>query len=206
MFTGIITDFGRVHRLRRGTGPEDGCELTIATAYPVDEIALGASIACSGPCLTVIAIEPGVFTVEASAETLARTTLGEWTEGTPVNLERALRLGDELGGHLVSGHVDGVAQLVERRPEGDSIRFTIEAPAELARYIAPKGSVALDGVSLTVNEVEGGRFGVNIIPYTLAHTSLGEARPGQRLNLEIDTIARYVARLLDVSGAERTNG
>ena len=206
MFTGIITDLGRVRRLRRGTGPEGGCELTIATAYPVDEIALGASIACSGPCLTVVAIEPGVFTVEASAETLARTTLGEWTEGTPVNLERALRLGDELGGHLVSGHVDGVAHLVERRPEGDSIRFTIEAPAELARYIAPKGSVALDGVSLTVNEVEGGRFGVNIIPYTLAHTSLGEARPGQRLNLEIDTIARYVARLLDVSGAERTNG
>jgi riboflavin synthase len=206
MFTGIITDLGRVRRLRRGTGPEGGCELTIATAYPVDEIALGASIACSGPCLTVIAIAPGVFTVAASAETLARTTLGEWTEGTPVNLERALRLGDELGGHLVSGHVDGVAQLVERRPEGDSIRFTIETPAGLARYIASKGSVALDGVSLTVNEVEGGRFGVNIIPYTLAHTSLGEARPGHRLNLEIDTIARYVARLLDVSGAERTNG
>jgi riboflavin synthase len=206
MFTGIITDLGRVRRLRRGTGPEGGCELTIATAYPVDEIALGASIACSGPCLTVIAIAPSVFTVAASAETLARTTLGEWTEGTPVNLERALRLGDELGGHLVSGHVDGVAQLVERRPEGDSIRFTIETPAGLARYIASKGSVALDGVSLTVNEVEGGRFGVNIIPYTLAHTSLGEARPGQRLNLEIDTIARYVARLLDVSGAERTNG
>jgi riboflavin synthase len=116
-----------------------------------------------------------------------------------------LRLGDELGGHLVSGHVDGVARLVERRPEGESIRFTIEAPAELARYIAPKGSVALDGISLTINEVEGERFGVNIIPYTLAHTSLGEARPGQRLNFEIDTIARYVARLLDVSGAERTN-
>ena len=205
MFTGIITDLGRVRRLRRGTGPEGGCELTIATAYPVDEIALGASIACSGPCLTVIAMEPGAFTVEASAETLARTTLGDWTEGTPINLERALRLGDELGGHLVSGHVDGVARLVERRPEGESIRFTIEAPAELARYIAPKGSVALDGVSLTVNEVEAGRFGVNIIPYTLAHTSLGEARPGQRLNFEIDTIARYVARLLDVSGAERTN-
>jgi riboflavin synthase len=205
VFTGIITDLGRVRRLRRDTEPEGGCELTIASAYPVDEIALGASIACSGPCLTVIAIEPGVFVVEASAETLARTTLGEWSEGTPVNLERALRLGDELGGHLVSGHVDGVAQLVERRPEGDSIRFTIEAPAELARYIAPKGSVALDGVSLTVNEVEGRRFGVNIIPYTLAHTSLGEARPGQRLNFEIDTIARYVARLLDVSGAERTN-
>src|ERR1051325_6502198 len=128
MFTGIITDLGRVRRLRRGTGPEGGCELTIETAYPVEEIALGASIACSGPCLTVIAVEPGAFTVEASAETLARTTLGEWTEGTPVNLERALRLGDELGGHLVSGHVDGVARLLERRPEGDSIRFTIEAP------------------------------------------------------------------------------
>src|SRR2546421_2952330 len=166
MFTGIITDFGRVHRLRRGTGPEGGCELTIATAYPVDEIALGASIACSGPCLTVIAIEPGVFTVEASVETLARTTLGEWTEGTPVNLERALRLGDELGGHLVSGHVDGVAQLVERRPEGDSIRFTIEAPAEVARYIPPEGSGALDGGRLTRKQGGRGRLRVNIIPHT----------------------------------------
>src|SRR5437868_7704993 len=204
MFTGIITDLGRVRRLRRGTGPESGCELTVATAYPVDEIALGASIACSGPCLTVIAIEPGVFTVEASAETLARTTLGDWSEGTLVNLERALRLGDELGGHLVSGHVDGVAQLVERRPEGDSIRFTIEAPAALMRYIAPKGSVALDGVSLTVNEVAGSRFGVNIIPYTLSHTGLGEVMAGQRMNFEIDTIARYVARLLGAGGEERT--
>ena len=146
----------------------------------------------------------GAFAVEASAETLARTTLRDWTEGTPVNLERALRLGDELSGHLVSGHVDGVARLLERRPEGDSIRFTIEAPAELARYIAPKGSVALDGVSLTVNEVEGKRFGVNIIPYTLAHTGLGEATPGQRMNFEIDTIARYVARLLGAGGEERT--
>ena len=202
MFTGIITDFGRVHRLRRGTGPEGGCELTIATAYPVDEIALGASIACSGPCLTVVAVEPGAFTVQASAETLACSTMGEWAEGTPVNLERALRLGDELGGHLVSGHVDGVARFVDRRPEGDSIRFTIEVPESLMRYIAPKGSVALDGISLTVNEVAENRFGVNIIPYTLAHTSLGEAAPGQRMNLEIDTIARYVARLL---GAERTS-
>src|SRR5438067_3741223 len=206
MFTGIITDLGRVRRLRRGAAAGNGCELTIATAYAIEDIPLGASIACSGPCLTVVAVEPGAFTVQASAETLARTTLGEWEEGAPVNLERALRLGDELGGHLVSGHVDGVARLVERRPEGDSIRFTIEAPAELARYIAPKGSVALDGVSLTVNEVEGARFGVNIIPYTLAHTSLVEASAGHRLNLEIDTIARYVARLLDVSGAERTNG
>src|SRR6266550_5331542 len=206
MFTGIITDLGRVRRLRRGAGPEGGLELTIATAYKTGEIALGSSIACSGPCLTVVAVEPGAFTVQASAETLACSTLAEWAEGTPVNLERALRLGDELGGHLVSGHVDGIARLVERRPEGDSVRFTIEAPAELLRYIAPKGSAALDGVSLTGNEVEGSRFGVNLIPYTLAHTSLGDAAPGQRMNLEIDPIARYVARLLGARADERTSG
>jgi riboflavin synthase len=202
MFTGIITDLGRVRRLRRDVG----LQLTIGAAFPIEEIALGASIACSGPCLTVVAVEPGAFSVEASAETLACSTLGDWIEGSPVNLERALRLGDELGGHLVSGHVDGVARLVERRPEGDSVRFTIEAPAELARYIAPKGSVALDGVSLTINEVVGTRFGVNLIPYTLAHTSLGDAAPGQRLNLEIDPIARYVARLLGPRADERTSG
>jgi riboflavin synthase len=201
MFTGIITDLGRVRRIDREAG---GSELTIATSYAVDGIPLGASIACSGPCLTVVAIEPGAFSVQASVETLARSTMGDWVEGSPVNLERALRLGDELGGHLVSGHVDGVARLVERWPEGDAVRLTIEAPPELTRYIAPKGSVALDGVSLTVNEVEGSRFGVNIIPYTLAHTSLGEARPGHRMNLEIDTIARYVARLLGAD-EERTN-
>ena len=202
MFTGIITDLGRVRRLRHGAGPAAGLELTIATAFETNEIPLGASIACSGPCLTVVAVEPGAFTVQASAETLACSTMGEWVEGTPVNLERALRLGDELGGHLVSGHVDGVAWFVDRRLEGDSVRFTIEVPESLLRYIAPKGSVALDGISLTVNEVAENRFGVNIIPYTLAHTSLGEAAPGQRMNLEIDTIARYVARLL---GAERTS-
>jgi len=202
MFTGIITDLGRVRRLRHGAGSAAGLELTIATAFEANEIPLGASIACSGPCLTVVAVEPGAFTVQASAETLACSTMGEWVEGTPVNLERALRLGDELGGHLVSGHVDGVARFVDRRPEGDSVRFTIEVPESLLRYIAPKGSVALDGISLTVNEVAENRFGVNIIPYTLAHTSLGEAAPGQRMNLEIDTIARYVARLL---GAERTS-
>jgi riboflavin synthase len=202
MFTGIITDLGRVRRLRHGAGPAAGLELTIATAFEANEIPLGASIACSGPCLTVVAVEPGAFTVQASAETLACSTMGEWAEGTLVNLERALRLGDELGGHLVSGHVDGVARFVDRRPEGDSVRFTIEVPESLLRYIAPKGSVALDGISLTVNEVAENRFGVNIIPYTLAHTSLGEAAPGQRMNLEIDTIARYVARLL---GAERTS-
>jgi riboflavin synthase len=203
MFTGIITDLGRVRRLRRGAGAEGGCKLTIATAYAIDKITLGASIACSGPCLTVVEVEPGAFSVQASAETLARSTLGDWIEGTPVNLEQALRIGDELGGHLVSGHVDGVAHLLERRPEGDSVRFTIEAPSELMRYIAPKGSVTLDGVSLTVNEIAGVRFGVNIIPYTLAHTSLGDAASGQRMNLEIDTIARYVARLLG-AGEERT--
>jgi riboflavin synthase len=202
MFTGIITDLGRVRRAQRGVG----LQLTIATAFPTGEIAIGASIACSGPCLTVVALEPGAFSVEASAETLACSTLGDWTPGSPVNLERALRLGDELGGHLVLGHVDGVARLVERRPEGDSVRFTIEAPAELMPYIAPKGSVALDGVSLTVNEIDGTRFGVNLIPYTLAHTSLGDAAPGQRMNLEIDPIARYVARLLGPRAEERTSG
>jgi len=196
MFTGIITNVGRVRRLRRDAGPEGGLELTVATAYDTADIALGASIACSGPCLTVIAVEPGGFVVQASAETLACSTLGDWTEGAAVNLERALKVGDELGGHIVSGHVDGVARLVERRPEGGSVRLVIEAPAALMPYIAPKGSVALDGISLTVNEVADDRFGVNIIPYTLSHTSLGEARPGQRMNLEIDPIARYVARLL----------
>ena len=195
MFSGIVTDVGRVRRLRRGAAEGGGADLVIATAYDTAAIALGASIACSGACLTVVSIERGAFAVQASAETLACTTLGGWEEGTAVNLERALRLGDELGGHLVLGHVDGVARLVERRPEGESVRLAVEAPAELLRYIAPKGSVALDGVSLTVNEIDGSRFGINLIPYTLAHTTLGEARPGQRLNLEIDPIARYVARL-----------
>ena len=147
-------------------------------------------------CLTVVAVERGGFAVEASAETLSCSTLGEWEEGSPVNLERALRAGDELGGHIVSGHVDGVARLIDRRPDGESVRFTIETPAGLIPYIASKGSVALDGVSLTVNECNGTRFGVNIIPYTLAHTGFGGAASGQRMNLEIDPIARYVARLL----------
>lgn len=195
MFTGIITDVGRVRRLQPGTG-DAALTLTIATAYDTAGIVLGASIACSGPCLTVVATETGAFTVQASAETLACTTIGDWPEGSPVNLERALRLGDELGGHIVSGHVDGVARLLERRPEGDSVRFVIEAPTALLPYLAPKGSVALDGVSLTVNQVTDDRFGINLIPHTLARTSLGEAQPGQRMNLEIDPIARYVARLL----------
>ncbi|MGH7047522.1 MAG: riboflavin synthase [Stellaceae bacterium] len=196
MFTGIVTELGRVRRIRHGAL----AELTIASGFDPATIAIGASIACSGACLTVIAVEDGAFTVQASAETLARTTIGGWTEGTAVNLERSLRLGDELGGHLVSGHVDGLARLLERRAEAQSVRLVIEAPVSLMRFIAPKGSVALDGVSLTVNEVTGSRFGVNIIPHTLACTSLDAAQPGQRMNLEIDMIARYVARLLGEDG------
>ena len=192
MFTGIVTDLGQVRRVRRG----ELVELTIATGFDTAAIAIGASIACSGPCLTVVAVEDRAFTVQASAETVSRTTIGAWREGDPVNLEQSLRLGDELGGHLVSGHVDGLARIVERRPEAESVRFVFEAPAALMPFIAPKGSVALDGVSLTVNEVSGTRFGVNIIPHTLARTSFNEAQPGQQMNLEIDMIARYVARLL----------
>ncbi len=192
MFTGIISDVGRV----RSVTPGGDTGFTIATAYDTRSIALGASIACAGACLTVTGTGEGWFAVQASAETLARTTLGLWREGTPVNLERALRLGDELGGHIVSGHVDAVAEIVDRRGEGDSLRLTIEVPAPFDKAIAPKGSVALDGVSLTVNEVEGRRFGVNIIPHTQANTTFGGIRPGDRVNLEIDLLARYVARLL----------
>jgi riboflavin synthase len=193
MFTGIISDLGVVRRLIRG----DLLDLTIATKYDTAAIAVGASIACCGACLTVVALEPGAFTVQASRETLLRTTLGDWREGTLVNLERAARLGDELGGHLVQGHVDGVARIVERRDEALSVRFVFEAPEALASYLAPKGSVALDGVSLTVNEVEGRRFGVNVVPHTLSVTNFGRASVGQAMNFEADLIARYVARLLD---------
>jgi len=192
MFTGIITDLGRVRRLRRG----DLLDLTIATAFDISAIPIGASIACSGACLTVVAVEPGAFSIQASVETLAHTTLGQWEVGTPVNLERSLRLGDELGGHLVLGHVDGLARIVERRSEAESVRFVVEVPIELAPFIASKGSVALDGVSLTVNELAQDRFGVNIIPHSLSCTTFGQAQPGQQMNLEIDLIARYVARLL----------
>jgi riboflavin synthase len=197
MFTGIVTDIGTVREVRRGNG---GATLTIATAYDVDAIALGASIGCAGVCLTVVARRDGAFTVDASAETIGCSTLGDWREGSRIN-EQAMKLGDEMGGHLVLGHVDGIARVVERRPDGESVRFTFEAPADLAAFVASKGSVALDGVSLTVNEVEGAVFGVNIIPHTLAHTTLGDAGPGMRMNLEIDLIARYVGRLLDARGA-----
>jgi riboflavin synthase len=196
MFTGIVTDVGEV---LEAEPREAGMRFRIATAYDPQTIAVGASIACSGPCLTVV--ERGLsgnrsfIDVEASSETLARTTMGEWKKGTQVNLERALKLGDELGGHMVNGHIDGVASVVDRRDEGDMARFTFAAPADLARYIAPKGSICLDGTSLTVNEVYGASFTVMIIPHTLAVTTWGERRPGDRVNLEIDLFARYLERL-----------
>lgn len=192
MFTGIIMDVGRV----RAVVPGGDTRFTIGTALDTRDLAIGASVACSGACLTVIEKGADWFAVQASAETLARTTLGAWQAGTPVNIERALRLGDELGGHIVSGHVDTVAEIVERRPEGDSLRFVIAVPSPFERAIAPKGSVALDGVSLTVNEVDGARFGVNIIPHTQAETTFGASSVGDRVNLEVDLLARYVARLL----------
>jgi riboflavin synthase len=202
MFTGIITDLGRVEAVER----RGDARFRFATAYDVATIELGASIACSGTCLTVVDKGTAWFAVDASAETLARTTLGTWRAGTVVNLERALKAGDELGGHLVSGHVDGVAEIVERAPEGDSLRFTFQAPAELGRLIASKGSVTLDGVSLTVNQVAPGddttgdgatRFGVNIIPHTAERTTFGGRAVGDQVNLEIDLLARYLQRLLD---------
>jgi riboflavin synthase len=197
MFTGIITDIGRVRHVEAGGDPR----YVIETSYDTARISLGASIAHSGICLTVIETGAGWYKVQASAETLARTTAGNWREGTRLNLEQALRMGDELGGHLVSGHVDAVARILERRPEADSLRFVFELPAGLARFIAPKGSVTIDGVSLTVNEVEAGRFGVNIIPHTQHMTGFGAAAPGDVVNLEIDLLARYVARLLDKAAA-----
>jgi riboflavin synthase len=192
MFSGIITDLGEVREVRAGgdTG------LVIGTRYDLGEVAIGASIACSGACLTVVEKGEDWFAVMVSAETMASTTLAGWRKGTRVNLERPLRLGDEFGGHIVLGHVDGVARILERRPEGDSLRFTFAAQSHLARAIAAKGSIALDGVSLTVNEVDGERFGVNIIPHTQSCTSFGTARIGDDVNLEIDVLARYVGRLL----------
>ena len=192
MFTGIVTDIGTLREIRVG----GDTTFIIGTKLDTSDLALGASVACAGVCLTVIERGADWFAVQASAETLARSTLKDWRVGTGINLERALKAGDELGGHLVSGHVDAVAQIVERRAEGDSQRFAFRVPDAFAAAIAPKGSVALDGVSLTVNEVQGNRFGVNLIPHTLAQTTFGAAKPGDRVNLEIDTLARYVARLL----------
>ncbi|HOZ32426.1 MAG TPA: riboflavin synthase [Tabrizicola sp.] len=192
MFTGIVTDIGRIVETRV-TGD---LRARIATKYDVAGIDIGASIACDGVCLTVVALGPeGWFDVEISGETVSKTNLGGWVSGKRVNLERALKVGDELGGHIVSGHVDGLAEVVEVRPEGGSVRVTFRAPEALARFIAPKGSVALNGTSLTVNEVAGSEFGVNFIPHTQSATTWGEVAVGDKVNLEVDTMARYVARL-----------
>ena len=197
MFTGIITAVGKVRAIEhRGDS-----RFVIASSYPSDDIDIGASIACSGVCLTVVDKgrddDEDWFAVDVSAETLSLTSLADWAVGGAVNLERSLKVGDELGGHIVSGHVDGVAIISSIESEGDSLRFTFEAPEGFARYVAQKGSVALNGVSLTVNEVDGGQFGINIIPHTQTVTTFGEAKAGDRVNFEIDVLARYVARLAD---------
>jgi riboflavin synthase len=196
MFTGIITDIGRIADIEH----RGDLRLTIETRYDLSQVAMGASIASNGVCLTVIEKLAGAYRVDVSAETIAKTTVGDWVVGTPVNLERSLKLGDELGGHLVYGHVDGIVTVLSVTPDGDSHRWRFQAPANLARYIAAKGSVALNGVSLTVNEVEGDVFGVNIIPHTAQETTFGQIAAGARVNLEVDMLARYVARLVGKEG------
>ena len=194
MFTGIVTDIGKVLELEQ----RGDLRARIGTSYDVGGIDIGASIACDGVCLTVVALgrtPQNWFDVEISAETVGATNLAGWSVGKRLNLERALRVGDELGGHIVSGHVDGVAEVVAMRDEGDSTRVTFRAPDHLARFIAPKGSVALNGTSLTVNEVNGTDFGINFIPHTKQATTWGDVAVGDSINLEIDTMARYVARL-----------
>jgi riboflavin synthase len=195
MFTGIISSIGTVVAA-------DGGRFTVRSAYPADSIAIGASICHDGVCLTVTSVQPdgagSRYTLDVSNETLSLTTLGEWATGRAINLERALKAGDELGGHIVSGHVDGIARIADSRTDGDSCRLTFEAPVALAPFIVPKGSVALDGTSLTVNEVDGARFGVNLIPHTLTVTTWGRKKPGDLVNIEIDPLARYVARLLEM--------
>ncbi len=196
MFTGIVTDIGRVLE----TEQQGDLRARIGTGYDIAGIDIGASIACDGVCLTVIALGSAPqnwFDVQISAETVSKTNLSGWGKGKRLNLERALKVGDELGGHIVSGHVDGLAEVVALRPEGDSLRVTFRAPHHLAGFIAPKGSVALNGTSLTVNEVEGTDFGINFIPHTQKATTWGEVALGDRVNLEVDTMARYVARLRD---------
>jgi len=205
MFTGIVSDIGEIVAVEaRGD-----TRYRVACAYDPDAIDLGASIACAGACLTVVARGrddgQGWFEVEASAETLDKTNLHRWQVGTRINLERAMRMGDEFGGHMVSGHVDGTATIVSRDPEGDSVRFVFVAPQDLARFIAPKGSVTLDGTSLTVNEVDGERFGVNLIAHTLTVTTWGAAQAGDEVNIEIDMLARYVARQLEARVPDATD-
>lgn len=198
MFTGIVGSIGRL------IGRE-GSRFVIQTPFKRKSLEEGASLACDGCCLTLAEIDKAkdkgaAVTVDVSNETRAHTTLGTWETGRKINLERALGLGEELGGHIVTGHVDARAKIVSRFPDGDSVRVLVESPPELAQFIAPKGSVALNGVSLTVNEVDGQRFGVNIIPYTLTHTTWGDCMPGDLVNLEVDLLARYVARLRQHEG------
>ena len=195
MFTGIVTDVGKVrHVEKRGD-----THIVIATRYDVAAVEMGASIACAGVCMTVVdkgSAKDRWFAVTASGETLSKTTVGTWKPGYPVNLERPLKIGDELGGHLVTGHVDGTAAIVETKPDGESLRLTIDTPKNLARFIAAKGSIAIDGVSLTVNEVDAHSFGVNIIPHTQQVTTFKDVTEGMIVNLEVDLMARYVARLV----------
>lgn len=206
MFTGIITDVGEIAAV---TPREAGVRLTIASSYDHATIDLGASIACAGICLTVVdraAADGGCrFDVEASTETLGCTTMGAWATGRRINLERALRAGDELGGHIVSGHVDGIAQIIRRNNDGDMARFTFEAPQALARFIAAKGSITLDGTSLTVNDVDGTAFSVMLIPHSLQVTTWGDMTAGDEVNLEVDLFARYLDRLGDPTLADRDN-
>ena len=191
MFTGIVTDIGTIAELEQ----QGDLRARIKTSYDAAGIDIGASIASDGVCLTVIALGDDWYDVQISAETVSKTNLDSWVVGKRVNLERALKVGDELGGHIVSGHVDGVAEVVNIADEGDSTRVTLRAPAALAKFIAPKGSVALNGTSLTVNDVEGADFGINFIPHTKEVTTWGDVKLGDAVNLEIDTLARYVARL-----------
>lgn len=193
MFTGIVTAIGAI----RSVEPRGDLRVTVGVDWDTADLALGASVACSGPCLTVVDRGPGWFALDVSAETLSRTAPGMWVVGGRLNLERALRVGDELGGHIVTGHIDGVGEVVDVTREGGSWRVAIDAPAALAPLIAPKGSICVDGVSLTVNAVEGARFGLNIIPHTAAHTTLGGLKSGDAVNLEVDVLARYLARMLD---------
>lgn len=201
MFSGIVGSIGTLVARK-------GSRFVIHTPYKPKSLEEGASLACDGCCLTLVSIDKAKgnganVTVDVSNETLAHTTLGRWELGQKINLERALGFGEELGGHIVTGHVDGRATIISRFPDGDSVRVLLESPPELARFIAPKGSVALNGVSLTVNEVDSQRFGVNIIPYTLTHTTWGDRLPGDLVNLEVDLLARYVARLAEHEGMRR---
>jgi riboflavin synthase len=199
MFTGIVTDIGEIRMVTAQTNNLSRIE--IACGYDAASIAIGASISCSGICLTVVDVKKAgdrtIFAVDAAAETLHVTTAGQWRAGATINLERSLRAGDELGGHMVSGHIDGLAEIVSREDMKDQARIVLRVPKHLARFIAPKGSVTLDGVSLTVNDVAGDQFSVHIIPHTLAVTTLGTTKAGSKLNLEIDVMARYAARLLE---------